>query len=110
MGGVIRGVPLLQMRQFGRFLNSSLRVVRRKVCICVRITHSMMGIITHSNCSIVVHACGRWMWEMGQTENGGPGVGHRIDVASANVNWAALNVRPIIAIALERMRVILRRG
>lgn len=29
MGGVIRAAPPLQMRQFGRFLDSSLRVVRR---------------------------------------------------------------------------------
>lgn len=29
MGGVIQAAPLLQMRQFGRFLDSSLRVVRR---------------------------------------------------------------------------------
>lgn len=29
MGGVIQAAPRLQMRQFGRFLDSSLRVVRR---------------------------------------------------------------------------------
>lgn len=29
MGGVIQAAPPLQMRQFGRFLDSSLRVVRR---------------------------------------------------------------------------------
>lgn len=111
MGGVIRGATLLQMRQFGRFLNSSLRVVRRKVCVRrVRITHSMMVTVAHCDCSIVVHVCGRRVREMGQTENGGPRVGHRIDVTSANVNGASLHMRPVVAIALERMRVILGRG
>lgn len=111
-GGVIRGASRLQMRKFGRFLNSSLRVVRRKVCVRrVRITQSVMVTIAHSDCSIVVHVCGRRVREMGQAENGGPVVGHRIDVASANIHRAALlQLRPIAPIALERMRVILGRG
>lgn len=70
-----------------------------------------MVTIAHSDCSIVVHVCGRRVREMGQAENGGPVVGHRIDVTSAYIHRAdLLQVRPIAAISLERMRVILGRG
>ena len=99
------------MREFRRFLDSSLRVVRRQVCVrrC-RITYAVVLTVAHCDCAIVVHVCGRRMREVAQAENRAPRIGHWVDVASADIYGATLHVRPVAAIALERVRVILGRG
>lgn len=96
---------MLQMRQFRRFLDSSLRVVRRKVCVrWCRITHAMMLTATVAHCDrpVVLHASRRRrrVREVGETENRCPGAGHRVYVASADVDGAALHVRGVVAVAV----------
>lgn len=66
----------------------------------------MVLAVAHADCSVVVHI--RRVRQVAQAENGRPRIGHRVHVAS--INGAALHMRPVVAIALERVRVILGRG
>lgn len=119
------------MRQFGRFLDSSLRVVRREVRVGRRgvaqaelLLLLLLLTAAHRDCAVVVHASGRRrVREVGQPEDRAPRAGHGVHVAYAtaaatsttttasDVRRAALHVRPAVAaVALQRVRVIVGRG
>lgn len=84
---------ILQMRQFRRFLNPSLRrLVRGEVCVCgMGITGSMVVVSWDLCGTAVVHTGGWGVGKMAEVEHGARGW-HGINKIPTHVNGAALQI------------------
>lgn len=93
---------LLQMRQLGCFLNSTLRrMVRWQICVCrVCIARSVVLVSRHLCGTVVVHAGRLVVWQVVEAVHRRPSGRHGIHIVPSYVHGATLHVRgPIVATA-----------